>query len=171
MSYDISIVKIGPLLRPVHMPKKPEKEKEETLLWQLAIHPDHPHHHIEIPFGIVGGLLAIVISFKFHQHRLSGYRAVMGRKIKNDPHYSHTHTHTHAHSFYGPLDFVQDYPGEPVPEPIWILLKQETVSCSGISWTICKSAPCPRKIMPAPHHSVFCRPDTLPAAHPAASKH
>jgi len=33
-----------------------------------------------------------------------------------------THTHTHPYQFYGPLDFVQDYPGEPVPETIWILL-------------------------------------------------
>ena len=39
---------------------------------------------------------------------------------------------------------------------IWILLKQETVSSSGISWAICKSAPRSRQItMPAPHHSVF----------------
>ena len=39
---------------------------------------------------------------------------------------------------------------------IWILLKQETVSGSGISWAICKSAPCSRQItMPAPHHSLF----------------
>jgi len=30
-------------------------------------------------------------------------------------------------------------------EPIWILLKQETVSGSGISWAICKSAPRPEK--------------------------
>ena len=38
----------------------------------------------------------------------------------------------------------------------WILLKQETVSGSGISWTICESAPRPRQItMPAPHQSVF----------------
>ena len=51
-------------------------------------------------------------------------------------------------------------------EPIWILLKQETVSGSGISWAICKSATCSRQITtPAPHHSVFlqagcpsCRP-------------
>jgi len=51
-------------------------------------------------------------------------------------------------------------------KPIWILLKQETVSGSGISWAICKSAPRSRQItMPAPHHSVFlqagcsfCRP-------------
>jgi len=41
-------------------------------------------------------------------------------------------------------------------KPIWILLKQETVSGSGISWAICKSAPRSRQItMPAPHHSSF----------------
>jgi len=41
-------------------------------------------------------------------------------------------------------------------EPIWILLKQETASGSGISWAICKSAPSSRQITtPAPHHSVF----------------
>jgi len=41
-------------------------------------------------------------------------------------------------------------------KPIWILLKQETVGGSGISWAICKSAPRPRQIpVPAPHHSVF----------------
>ena len=46
------------------------------------------------------------------------------------------------------------------------LLKQETVSGSGISWAICKSASRSRQITtPAPHHSVFlqagcpsCRP-------------
>jgi len=54
-------------------------------------------------------------------------------------------------------------------KPIWILLKQETVSDSGISWAICKSAPRSRQITtPAPHHSVFYRPDALPAAQPAA---
>ena len=41
-------------------------------------------------------------------------------------------------------------------KPIWILLKQETVSGSGISCTICKSAPRSRQITtPAPHYSVF----------------
>jgi len=51
-------------------------------------------------------------------------------------------------------------------KPIWILTKQETVSCSGISWAIYKSAPRSRQITtPAPHHSSFlqarcpsCRP-------------
>jgi len=81
-------------------------------------------------------------------------------------------TQTHTLPFYGPLDFVRDYRGEPVPEPIWILLKQETVSGSGISWAICKSAPCPRqKTMPAPHHSVSYRQDAFPATQPTTSKH
>jgi len=49
-------------------------------------------------------------------------------------------------------------------KPIWILLKQEAVSGSGISWAICKSAHRSRQITtPAPHHSLFyicpsCRP-------------
>ena len=49
--------------------------------------------------------------------------------------------------------------------PVWILLKQETVSGSSISWAICKSAPCSRQItMLAPHR----RPDALPATQPNA---
>jgi len=49
-------------------------------------------------------------------------------------------------------------------KPIWTLLKQETVSGSGISWAICKSTPCSTQItMPAPHNSnFFCRLDALP---------
>jgi len=64
--------------------------------------------------------------------------------------------------FLRPLDCVRDYTGK----PIWILLQQETVSGSGISWAICKSAPWPRQITTSTsHHSVFlqagcpsCRP-------------
>jgi len=52
-------------------------------------------------------------------------------------------------------------------KPIWILLKQETVSGSGITWAICKSAPRSRQITTlAPHRLVFT--DLLP---PTASKH
>ena len=41
-------------------------------------------------------------------------------------------------------------------KPIWILLKQEAVSGSRISWAICKSASRSRQITtPTPHHSVF----------------
>ena len=54
-------------------------------------------------------------------------------------------------------------------KPIWISLKQETVSGSGISWAICQSAPRCRQIsMPAPHHSVFLQAG-CPSCHPANS--
>ena len=57
-------------------------------------------------------------------------------------------------------------------KPNWILLKQETVSGSGISWAICKSAHCSRQITtPAPHQSVFYGPNAVPAAKPTVSKH
>ena len=57
-------------------------------------------------------------------------------------------------------------------KPIWILLEQETVSGSGISWSICKSASRYRQItMPAPNTQFFYRPDALPATKPTASKH
>ena len=76
---------------------------------------------------------------------------------------AHTYTHTRLTALCPGLP---GWAGTRKVKPIWILLKQETVSGSGISWAICKSAPCSRQIaMPAPHHSVFlqagcpsCRP-------------
>jgi len=63
---------------------------------------------------------------------------------------------THTHLFNGPFPWPPRWAGTRKEKPIQILLKQETVSGSGISWAICKSAPCSRQItMPAPHHSVF----------------
>ena len=82
---------------------------------------------------------------------------------------THTHTHTHLTALF---PGVPRSAGTRKVKPIWILLKQETVSGSGISWAICKSAPCSRQIMtPASQRSVFYRPDALPAAQPTASKH
>jgi len=41
-------------------------------------------------------------------------------------------------------------------KPIWILMKQEIVSGSGINWAICKFAPCSRQTTtPALYHFVF----------------
>ena len=81
-----------------------------------------------------------------------------------------TTTHTHTHSRLTAL--CPGLPSTKKAKPIWILLKQETVSGSGISWAICKSAPRSRQITtPAPHHSDFYRPDALPAAQPTMSKH
>jgi len=75
------------------------------------------------------------------------------------------HTHTHTHPFNGPFPGLPRWASTRKVKSIWILLKQETVSGSGISWDICKSAPCSRQITTlAPHHSVFYRPDALPAA-------
>ena len=62
-----------------------------------------------------------------------------------------THTRLTAH-----LPGSPRWAGTRKVKPIWILLKQETVSGSGISWIICKSAPRSRQTTtPAPHHSVF----------------
>ena len=82
----------------------------------------------------------------------------------------HTHNVTQNHLMALCLG-LPGWAGTRKVKPIRILLKQETVSGSGISWAMCKSAPCSRQItMPAPHHSVFYRPDALPAAQPTASK-
>jgi len=85
----------------------------------------------------------------------------------------HMHTHTHTRARLMAL-----FPGQPgwagtrMVKPVWILLKQGTMSGSGISWAICKFAPhCRQMTTPAPHYSVFYRPDALPAAQPTASKH
>jgi len=74
-----------------------------------------------------------------------------------------THTHTHLTALCPGLP---GWVGTRKVKPIWILLKQETVSGSGISWAIRKFAPLFRQItMPASHYSVFlqarcpsCRP-------------
>jgi len=64
------------------------------------------------------------------------------------------------------------YSALPFLKPVWILLKQETVNGSSISWAICKPTPRPRQItIQASHHSVFYRPDALPVAQSTASKH
>jgi len=81
-------------------------------------------------------------------------------------------SNTHTHTFNGPLSGTTQVSQYQKGKPIWILLKQERVSGSGISWAVCKSAPCSRQITTsAPHHSVFYRPDALPVAQPTVSKH
>jgi len=63
------------------------------------------------------------------------------------------HTHTHLTALFPGLP---GWAGTRKVKPIWILLKQETVSGSGISWAVCKSAPHSRQItMPASDYSVF----------------
>ena len=79
------------------------------------------------------------------------------------------HTHTLSTAFCLGLP---RWAGTRKVKPICILLKQESVSGSGISWAICKSEPRSKQITtPAIHRSVFYRPYALPAAQPTASKH
>ena len=73
------------------------------------------------------------------------------------PHLCNTHTHTRLTALCPGLP---RWASTRQVKPIWILLKQKIVSGSGISWAICKSAPCSRQITtPAPHYSVFYRVD------------
>ena len=50
-----------------------------------------------------------------------------------------------THAFNGPFLGLLGWDGTRKIRPVWILLKQETVSGSGISWAICKTAPCSRQ--------------------------
>jgi len=64
-------------------------------------------------------------------------------------------TSVYTHQFNGHLSETTRASRYQKGKPIWILLKQETASGSGIRWAICKSAPRSRQITtPAPHHSV-----------------
>ena len=73
--------------------------------------------------------------------------------------------HTHTHPFNGPFSGTTRVGQYQKGKTIWILLKQETVSGSGISWAICKSAPRSGQITMWLKHGCFlqaecpsCRP-------------
>jgi len=75
-------------------------------------------------------------------------------------------THT---PFNGPFSRTTRVSRYQKGKPIWILLKQETVSSSGINWVICKSAPRSRQItMPAPTTQGFLQAG-CPSCHPTNS--
>ena len=79
---------------------------------------------------------------------------------------AHTHTHIHLTALCPGLP---RWASTRKVKPIWILLRQETVSGSGISWAICKFAPASRQItVPASHHSVFLHAG-CPSCHPTNS--
>ena len=68
----------------------------------------------------------------------------------------HSLNNTHTQPLNGPFSGTTQVSRYQKGKSIWILLKQEIVSDSGISWAICKSAPSSRQTTaPAPHHSVF----------------
>ena len=79
-----------------------------------------------------------------------------GKTMKERHCYFALQRHTCMRAFKGPFLGLPGWAGTRKVKPIWILLKQETVSGIGISLAICKFASRSRQMTtPAPHHSVF----------------
>ena len=147
----------------------------------LDINPSWPSNQLWLYIGLIGSLAQSTVKgdelsrggpccpcesfFFFFLMGTSGWMFLLVPAHSDSPG-EHTHTRLTA-LFLGLPRWASTRKGK----PIWILLKQETVSGSGISWAICKSAPHSRQITaPAPHHSVFYRPVAFPATQPTASK-
>ena len=93
--------------------------------------------------------LAIKVLFNFSLNKMVGLMDLIssGRSFHRVP---------HTHPFNGLCLGLPGWAGTRKVKPIWILLKQETVGGSGISWTICKSASHSRQITtPAPTTQFF----------------
>ena len=104
------------------------------------------YHHM-IKFSVQHVQSQIPIGTWCHQNVCTCKQALFRTFI----HYTYTHTRLTAL-----CPGLPGWAGTRKVKPIWISLKQETVSDSGISWAICKSASRSRQItMPAPHHSGF----------------
>ena len=116
--------------------------------------------------GIHETCVAKILQGRWLDHLNSAQFVVTELRIKQ------ANTHTHHTSLTALFPGLPRSAGTGKVKPVRVLLKQETVSGSGISWAVCNSAPRSRQITtPAPHRSVFYRPDALPAAQPTVSKH
>ena len=108
-------------------------------------------------------LIVVHANIRLALHRQSNYEKFFNY-LSINTFYFVINKHTHLTALYLGLP---GWAGTRMLKPISILLKQDTVSGSGISWAICKSAPRSSKITtPGPHHSVFYSPDALPATQP-----
>jgi len=93
------------------------------------------------------------------------------------PHHKHTQRihiqlYTHAHTHKRLTALCPGLPGSPGTrkvKPIWILLKQDTVSGSGISWAICKPAPRTRQTTPCQHPTTQFLQAGCPSCRPTNS--
>jgi len=84
-------------------------------------------------------------------------------------HETHTHTHT---CLTAPFPGLRRWAGTRKVKTNLDFTEARDSEWQWHQLGLCKSAPCSRQITtPAPHHSVFYRPDALPAAQPTASKH
>jgi len=150
----------------------PRRDDQEWIYIPIPSHSSAVNSHC-YPFSFPG-LSLIPISEKYplgYSHSQTRYQ---NNKVVNVnswqlcnrkavPQKTGHHTHTRLTALCPGLP---SWAGTRKVKPIWILLEQETVSGSGISWAMCKSAPRSRQItMPAPHYSSFlqagcpsCRP-------------
>jgi len=83
-------------------------------------------------------ILPVDFSPIFNQNRV----LIMKFRHHNNDFMNHL-KHTRAHTHTGLMALFPGLPGKAGTrkvKPIWILLKQETVTGSGISWAMCKSA-------------------------------
>ena len=91
------------------------------------------------------------------------------QQIQSASQNTHTHTHTRLTALFPGLPrWASTRKGK----SIWILLKHETVSGSGISWAhvqVCTSLQADNHASTSPLS--FYRPDALPVTQPTASKH
>ena len=103
----------------------------------------------------------------FLQENKANVKKIVADHVKQSNSWSHTHT------FNGLFSRTTWVSRHQKGKPFWILLKQEMMDSSGISWTICKSfAPHSRQTTTSvPHHSIFYGPDAFPDAQPTVSKH
>ena len=107
----------------------------------------------------------VLISVYLHLHTQSLCYTHFASMLHNGNNDTHTHTHTNTR-LMALCPGLPKWAGTRKVKPIWILLEQEIVSGSGISWAICMSAPRSRQLTtPAPHYSAFlqagcpsCRP-------------
>jgi len=85
-------------------------------------------------------------------------------------------THTHTQPFYSSLDFVQDNPGQPVPEGTSFWYKLTRIYCSKRQWVaVVLARPyanlhLAQSVNHASTHHCFYRWDALPATQPTAIK-
>jgi len=64
-----------------HETKKKDKERNLSVQWETGYSPRPPTSSNRNTVWRGGCLLAVVISFKFHQHQLSSYWAAMGQNL------------------------------------------------------------------------------------------
>ena len=161
----------------VMAPNEQTTEEHSTLEQQSPGRLDHPawcvvwrvdlftdDYHWQVGTGICGSdicglhpgrLKSEATLWPLHRWRCQSPSDILG----DDEQQLSTHykNNTHIHNRLTALcPGLPRWAGTRKVKQIWISLKQETVSGSGISWAICKSAHRSRQITtPAPHHSVF----------------